>query len=58
MAARDGKASAQVRQELRQEQRDFIAARNTSFGDPQYNLKREMEMRLAALRSMSAKLSP
>jgi hypothetical protein len=54
MAARSGKASTQ----LREEQRDFIAARNTSFGNPQYNLKREMEMRLAALRDMSARLSP
>jgi tetratricopeptide (TPR) repeat protein len=54
MAARNGKAAAQ----LRQEQRDFLAARNKSFGDPQYNLKREMELRLAALRSNSAKLSP
>jgi tetratricopeptide (TPR) repeat protein len=54
MAARNGKAGTQ----LREEQRDFIAARNTSFGNPQYNLKREMEMRLAALRDMSARLSP
>jgi Lysozyme inhibitor LprI len=48
MAARDGRASKQ----LRQAQRDFIAGRDTSFGDPQYNLKREMEMRLAALREL------
>ena len=41
--------------ELRQEQRDFVAARNKSFGNPQYNLKHEMELRLAALRSMSAR---
>ena len=54
MAARNGKATAQ----LRQEQRDFLAARNKSFGNPQYNLKREMEMRLAALRGMSASVSP
>jgi hypothetical protein len=40
---------------LRQEQRDFVAARNKSFGSPQYNLKHEMETRLAALRSMSAR---
>ena len=40
---------------LRQAQRDFIAARNKAFGNPQYNLKHEMEMRLAALRSESAK---
>jgi uncharacterized protein len=36
--------------QLRQQQRDFIAARNKSFGNPQYNLKHEMEARLAALR--------
>jgi hypothetical protein len=29
--------------------------RNKSFGNPQYNLRREMELRLAALRGMSAR---
>jgi len=33
---------------------DFIATRNKSFGNPQYNLRRELELRLAALRGMSA----
>jgi hypothetical protein len=46
------------RHELRQEQRDFLAARNKSFGNPQYNLKHELELRLAALRGLSAKSSP
>jgi tetratricopeptide (TPR) repeat protein len=54
IVAHDGKARTQ----LREQQRNFLTARNTSFGDPQYNLKREMETRLAALRGMSAKLSP
>ncbi len=40
--------------QLRREQRDFLAARNKSFGNPQYNLKHEMELRLAALRGTSA----
>ncbi|MGB6935115.1 MAG: tetratricopeptide repeat protein [Xanthobacteraceae bacterium] len=51
---RDGKDGAQ----LRQDQRDFINARNKLFGNPQYNLKREMQTRLDALRGMSAKASP
>jgi tetratricopeptide (TPR) repeat protein len=54
LANRDGKDGAQ----LRQDQRDFIAARNKQFGNPQYNLKREMQTRLDALRGMSAKASP
>jgi tetratricopeptide (TPR) repeat protein len=54
LASRDGKANAQ----LREQQRDFIAARNKSFGNPQYNLKREMEVRLDTLRGISAKASP
>jgi tetratricopeptide (TPR) repeat protein len=53
IVAHDGKARTQ----LGEQQRNFLPARNTSFGDPQYNLKREMKMRLAALRSMSARLS-
>ena len=51
LASRNGKAAAQ----LRQDQRDFLAVRNQSFGNPQYNLRREMELRLAALRGMSAR---
>ena len=53
LAARSGKAATQ----LRQEERDFIAARNTSFGNPSYNLRHEMEARLAVLRGSSASLS-
>ncbi|HEX4043523.1 MAG TPA: tetratricopeptide repeat protein, partial [Xanthobacteraceae bacterium] len=51
MAPRNAKAAAL----LRHDQRGFLIARNRSFGSPQYNLKREMELRLAALRGMSAK---
>jgi tetratricopeptide (TPR) repeat protein len=51
LARLDPKALAQ----LRDQQRTFIAGRNKSFGNPQYNLKREMELRLAALRAMSAR---
>ncbi len=54
LASRNGRAG----KELRQEQRDFLAERNTSFGNPQYNLKHEMELRLAALRGMTAKALP
>jgi tetratricopeptide (TPR) repeat protein len=54
LATRNGKVGT----ELRQEQRDFLATRNKSFGNPQYNLKHEMELRLAALRGMSAKALP
>jgi uncharacterized protein len=36
---------------LREEQRDFVAARNKSFGRPAYQLKRELEKRLATLRA-------
>jgi tetratricopeptide (TPR) repeat protein len=39
---------------LRKQQRDFIATRDKSFGRTDYQLKREMERRLAALRRMSA----
>ena len=49
LADPNNKTAAQTRQQ----QRDFIAARNKSFGNPQYNLKREMETRLAALRGTS-----
>ncbi len=38
---------------LQKEQRNFIAKRNKSFGDPNYQLKRELEARLAALRGMT-----
>ena len=54
LASRNNRAAKQ----LRHEQRDFLAERNKSFGNPQYNLKREMELRLAALRGMSAKALP
>ena len=54
MAKRDAKSAAQ----LRHDQRGFLIQRNRSFGSPQYNLKREMELRLAALRGMSAKALP
>ncbi len=54
LASRNGKAA----RELRQEQRDFLAERNRSFGNPQYNFKHEMELRLAALRGMTAKALP
>ena len=53
LASRDSKAGAK----LRDQQRDFIAARNKSFGNPHYNLKHEMEARLDVLRDMSANLS-
>ena len=39
---------------LREQQRDFVAERNKSFGRPDYQLKREMERRLAALRARAA----
>jgi tetratricopeptide (TPR) repeat protein len=39
---------------LKQEQQDFLATRNRSFGKPQYNFRRELELRPAALRGMSA----
>ncbi|HEX3439596.1 MAG TPA: tetratricopeptide repeat protein [Pseudolabrys sp.] len=38
---------------LRREQHAFIASRNTSFGRPEYQLKRELEQRLLALRRMA-----
>lgn len=40
---------------LREEQRDFNATRNKSFGRPDYQLKREMERRLLVLRGMAAR---
>jgi tetratricopeptide (TPR) repeat protein len=52
LASRNDKASATS---LRQAQRDFLAARNKAFGKPQYNLKHEMETRLAALSGDGAK---
>jgi tetratricopeptide (TPR) repeat protein len=54
LGGHNGKASLA---DLRQQQRDFLAARNKSFGNPQYNLKHEMEARLAVLRGSSASLS-
>ena len=50
LAKLDGKANVQ----LREAQRDFIATRNKAFGNPQYNLKKEMEARLAALQRATA----
>jgi len=38
---------------LRDEQRNFNATRNRSFGRPDYQIKRELERRLAVLRAMS-----
>ena len=35
-----------------------LPERNTHFGNPRYNLKREMELRLAALRGESASVKP
>jgi uncharacterized protein len=37
---------------LRREQRAFIARRDKAFGDPDYQIKREFERRLAKLRQM------
>ncbi|MFZ3359774.1 MAG: hypothetical protein WA177_13515, partial [Xanthobacteraceae bacterium] len=54
LAKRNVKTAA----DLRQDQRGFLIQRNRSFGSPQYNLKRAMELRLAALRGMSAKALP
>jgi hypothetical protein len=39
---------------LREEQRDFNIKRSKSFGNPNYQLKRELEARLLALRGMTA----
>ena len=46
--------SASAAASLREEQRDFINERNKSFGRTDYNLKREMEQRLFALRGLTA----
>jgi uncharacterized protein len=54
LATRNAKGVTQ----LRHEQRAFLIERNRSFGSPQYNLKREMELRLAALRGTSGKAQP
>ena len=40
---------------LREEQRDFNIRRNNSFGNPDYQLKRELQARLLALRGIAAK---
>jgi uncharacterized protein len=40
---------------LREEQRDFLAERNKSFGKPDYLLKRVLERRLTDLRGMTAR---
>jgi len=50
LASLTGKASKR----LKQEQQEFLATRNKSFGKPQYNFRRETELRLAALRGMTA----
>jgi hypothetical protein len=39
---------------LRSEQREFNLTRDRSFGRPDYQLKRELERRLLALRGMTA----
>jgi tetratricopeptide (TPR) repeat protein len=57
-AALAGRSSKAGLADLRQQQRDFLAARNTSFGNPSYNLKHAMELRLAALRGESASAKP
>lgn len=35
---------------MRRQQREFLATRNKAFGRPEYQVKREMELRLTALR--------
>ncbi|MDB5600451.1 MAG: Tetratricopeptide repeat family protein [Xanthobacteraceae bacterium] len=35
---------------MRRQQREFLATRNKAFGRPEYQVKREMELRLSALR--------
>ena len=40
---------------LRREQREFNVDRDKSFGRPNYQLKRELERRLLALRAMTAR---
>ena len=54
LASRDGRAAAR----LRREQREFTAERNSRFGNPKYNLKHAMELRLAALRGETASVKP
>lgn len=39
---------------MRRQQREFLATRNTAFGRPEYQVKREMELRLTALRETVA----
>ena len=39
---------------LRKDQRNFIAIRNRSFGNPHYQLRHDLESRLEALRAMGA----
>ena len=39
---------------LREEQRDFNIKRDKSFGSPDYQLKRELEARLLALRGFAS----
>jgi hypothetical protein len=40
--------------DLRRTQRDFLAARNTSFGRPGYDLKKVMQERLQRLNAMDS----
>jgi uncharacterized protein YecT (DUF1311 family) len=46
--------SGKALKRLKQDQQTFLATRNKSFGNPQYNFKHELELRLATLRGMSA----
>jgi tetratricopeptide (TPR) repeat protein len=39
---------------IRRQQREFLATRNKAFGRPEYQVKREMELRLSALRETVA----
>jgi len=45
------KGSAKAADALRQEQRNFIASRNASFGRPDYDVRSAMESRLQALQA-------
>ena len=40
---------------LKREQRDFNVRRNSAFGRPEYQLKRELEERLMTLRGVAAR---
>ena len=49
LARRDRKTIDSVRDD----QREFLGARNKQFGKPEYNLRKAMEQRLAALRGLT-----